>query len=204
MRNRQWRCPVIASAALAALLLIPARSLAHSDGLDGPVVRAARQALATKNVNIVLPWVQKQDETEIRKAFDGTLTVRALNPAAWELADGYLIQTLVRVHRAGEGAPYSGLKPAGRDLGRAIPAADKAVESGSLKAAQERLTHAVQHGLEQRFKVLQERKAHAGQNVEAGREYVRAYVEFLHFVERVHQATESSAPEHAPAQHEHE
>ena len=41
-----------------------------------------------------------------------------------ELSDQFFIKTLVRVHRAGEGAPYTGIRPAGTDLGPAIPAAD--------------------------------------------------------------------------------
>lgn len=95
--------------------LTPARALAHCDGLDGPVVKAAQRALETRNPALVLIWVQEQDEPEIRKAFEQTLAVRALSSQARELADRFFFETLVRVHRAGEGAPFTGLKPAGRD-----------------------------------------------------------------------------------------
>ena len=40
--------------ASAALLLAPTAALAHCDGLDGPVVTAARKALESGNVNLVL------------------------------------------------------------------------------------------------------------------------------------------------------
>ena len=99
--------------------------------MDGPVVQAARKALETGEVKLVLIWVQKQDEGDIKEAFQKTLTVRKLGAAAKELADRYFFETLVRIHRAGEGAPYTGLKPAGRDLGPAIPAADEAIEDAS-------------------------------------------------------------------------
>ena len=92
---------------------------AHCDGMDGPVVKAAQAALAKGDVNLVLIWVRKNDETEIRQAFERTVNVRKLSPEAKELADTYFFETLVRIHRAGEGAPYTGLKPAGRDLGPA-------------------------------------------------------------------------------------
>jgi hypothetical protein len=36
--------------------------------MDGPVVKAAQKALETGNVNLVLIWVRKNDEGEIRKA----------------------------------------------------------------------------------------------------------------------------------------
>jgi Family of unknown function (DUF6448) len=114
--------------AFGLTLITPTRVLAHCDGLDGPVVKAAQRALETKNPALVLIWVQAEDEAEIRTAFDQTLAVRALSPAAKGLADRFFFETLVRVHRAGEGASYTGLKPAGRDLGPAIPAFDKALE----------------------------------------------------------------------------
>jgi len=100
--------------------------------MDGPVVKAAQRALASADVNPVLIWVQSKDEGEVRDAFAKTIAVRKLNPDAQELADLYFFETVVRIHRAGEGEPYTGLKPAGRDLGPAIPAADKALEDGSV------------------------------------------------------------------------
>jgi hypothetical protein len=72
---------------LGFFALTPARALAHCDGLDGPVVKAAQRALETRNPALVLIWVQEQDEPEIRKAFEQTLAVRALSPQAKELAD---------------------------------------------------------------------------------------------------------------------
>ncbi len=74
--------------------------------MDGPVVKAAQKALETGNVNLALIWVQKTDEAEIRKAFDQTVTVRKLSPEARALADRYFFETLVRLHRAGEGGPH--------------------------------------------------------------------------------------------------
>ena len=115
--------------AAASLISTPAQ--AHCDGLDGPVVAAARTALGSGNPDPVLIWVQPTDEMQVRQAFAEAVTVRKLGAQARELADRYFFETLVRLHRAGEGAPYTGLKPAGRDLGPAIPLADKAIASGS-------------------------------------------------------------------------
>ena len=172
--------------AIAATLLFfaPFRLSAHCDGLDGPVVQSARQALEAGNVNLVLPWIQKQDETEIREAFAETLKVRGLNAAARELADRYFFETLVRVHRAGEGAPYTGLKPAGRDPAPVIPAADKAIETGSAAALSKLLARGVETGVAERFEQVRRAKDYAPGDIEAGRRYVKAYVEFVHYVEQ--------------------
>ena len=78
----------LAGLTVVALLSFGAISaFAHCDTLDGPVVAAARQALASNNVNLVLIWVQKADEPEIRKAFEKTIAVRKLNAEARDLAD---------------------------------------------------------------------------------------------------------------------
>jgi hypothetical protein len=128
-------------------LLMPATVFGHCDGIDGPVVKAAQQALAKGDVNPILIWVRANDEAEIRRVFAKTLAVRKLNPEARELADLYFFETLVRIHRAGEGAPYTGLKPAGRDLGPAIPAADKAIETGALEPLLKLITSESTNGL---------------------------------------------------------
>jgi hypothetical protein len=178
------------------MLIAPTEVLAHCDGLDGPVVKAAQRALDAGNPAFALMWVQAKDEPEIRTAFERTLTVRALSPQAKELADRFFFETLVRVHRAGEGAPFTGLKPAGRDMGPAIPAADKAIEQGSVESVAKLLTTAMQERLREHFnEVVHTRTFQAG-DVAAGRAYVKAYVEFIHYVERVYEATTATAYGH--------
>lgn len=187
-----------AAAFLAVLLLAPITTFAHCDGLDGPVVKAARQALDTGNVNLILIWVQKNDEAAIKNAFQKAVTIRKLSPAAKDMADNYFFETLVRVHRAGEGAPYTGLKPAGVDLGPAIPAGDKALETGSVDPVVKLLTDAVQKGLREQFKVVISKTDFSKDNVAAGREYIEAYVEYIHYVERIYEASKEPAKGHYP------
>jgi hypothetical protein len=186
---------------------MPARALAHCDGLDGPVVKAAQRALDTRNPARVLIWVQEKDEPEIRKAFEQTLAVRELSPQAKELADRFFFETLVRVHRAGEGAPFTGLQPAGRDFGPAIPAADEAVRVGSVEPVRRLLTVAIQERLRDQFGGVMATKTFEPDDVVAGRAYVKAYVEFIHFVERLYDSTMKTPHGHfmesgAPSKHE--
>ncbi len=177
----------IAAAAVVFLVVGTAGSaLAHCDTLDGPVVTLARQALEKGDVKIILPWVAKEKEGEIRKAFDLAAAVRGRGEKEKELADMYFFETLVRVHREGEGAPYTGLKPAGLDQGPAIPGADKALETGDPKALLDLIDGKVHEGIHKYYTEARERKAHAGESVEGGRAYVQAYVPYLHFVERLY------------------
>ena len=184
---RGWAGIGRVTAAIMILMLATAgNALAHCDGLDGPVVNLARQALAKGDVKIVLPWVAADKEAEIRKAFDLAMAVRGKGEKERELADMYFFETLVRVHREGEGAPYTGLKPAGLDPGPAIPAADKALESGNPGPLLKLVNEKIHEGIHKYYMDAKEKKAHAGESVEAGRAYVNAYVPYLHFVERLY------------------
>lgn len=158
---------------------------AHCDSIDGPVVRDARAALEKGEPTAVLKWVMPGREQEIREAFAQTLAVRSLGADARQLADRYFFETLVRVHRAGEGEAFSGLKPAA-SADPAIALADRALESGSAAALSKESAEAIEAGIRRRFDLAQERRKHAADSVEAGRAYVEAYVDYIHFVEGVH------------------
>jgi len=175
------------------LALLPSRAAAHCDTMDGPVVKDAQAALARGDVTLVLRWVGAAKESEIREAFHSARAVRALGPEAQRLADRFFFETLVRIHREGEGAPYAGLKPAGIEIEPAIAASDKALETGSADALAAMVTAEAEHGIRERFARAAEARKHADESVERGREYVAAYVEFVHYAERIHNDATTSA-----------
>jgi hypothetical protein len=173
---------------------------AHCDSLDGPVVVDARLALAEGDVTPVLKWVRADDEAAIRAAFAQTIGVRRLSPAAADLADRFFFETLVRIHRAGEGAAFTGLKPAG-GIDPAIAAADLSLVTGRAEALVRELQQRIAIGLGQRFERAREARAHADHNVDAGRAYVAAYVDFIHYYEALHGLAVRSGTHEAAHQH---
>lgn len=186
----------IAAVGCAAVLAAPAS--AHCDGMDGPVVKAAQEALAKDDVNLVLIWVRKHDEAEVKRAFDRSVKVRKFGSQAEELADKYFFETLVRIHRAGEGVPFTGLKPAGRDLGPAIPAADQALKSGEIAPLTDLLVEQMRTGLLERYKQAMTGRDFKSQDIDAGREYVDRYVTFIHYVEGMYEAASHPVEGHHP------
>ena len=168
---------------LAALWLLAPSAYAHCDTMDGPVVNTARMALEKGDVTPVLKWVKKKDEDEIKDQFQKTLTARKQGREAKELADRYFFETLVRIHRAGEGAPYTGLKS--EPVEPIIQAADKALDTGSADHLVKHVNESVAAGIRERFDRVRETKKHADESVIKGREFVEAYVVFTHYVERL-------------------
>lgn len=179
----------------AVTLTWAATAQAHCDTLDGPVVAAARNALDAGNINLVLVWVQKTDEPEIRSAFQRARNVRRAGGDARDLADMYFFETLVRVHRAGEGAAYTGLKPVGT-VEPAVAAADKAIATGKLQELARIIVDRTEAGLHGHFEQVMAKKKYDRDDVDAGRAYSSAYVEFVHYAERLYDSAETMAPEH--------
>jgi len=191
---------MLTASVLAAGLLMGSQGAAqaHCDSIDGPVAAAAQKALDSGNVNLALPYAPAAAEGEIKAAFAQSLKVRGLGPEARALADRAFIETTVRLHRAGEGAAYTGLKPAGIDYGPAIPAAERAIASGDLALVKAMLVEEVEHGLHARFaatratqKATKEPKTAEG--VAAARQRVSAELGFVAFVEGLRQAAHGAA-----------
>lgn len=165
---------------------------AHCDSMDGPVIKDARAALESKNVAPALKWVKKQDENRVTMAFNTALAERAKSPQVKQRAEMKFFETLVAYHRLSEGMKFTGvLKPAGSAEPVLIDA-DKALESGAPEVIENEISARVVKGLRQRFDEALEKRKHMNESVQAGREYVKAYIEYSHYVEHINQMVTSS------------
>jgi hypothetical protein len=182
------------AAACFGLLLLPAPVSAHCDTLDGPVVQDAQKALDGKDVTPVLKWVRARDEKRVTEAFKKALAARGKKQQKSSEKDFFAV--LVRIHREGEGAPFTGLKPAGT-VEPVIAEADKALAGGSAEGLVRMIGDAVTEGIRLRYEKVAEALRHKDENVEAGRRYVEAYVEYTHYVERLYKDAEV-LPDHHP------
>lgn len=174
----------------------------HCDSLDGPVVTAAREALETHDVDLVLPFVHADGEAEVRAAFERVLPVRDLGPEARETADQLFFETVVRVHRAGEGAPYTGLKPAGLPVGPVIPLAERAVGEDSSAQLADFLSDTLREELKHRLHHVHDLAHHRERSLDDAREYVEAMLGFEVYSHHLYEAMRSTN-HHEDAGHAH-
>lgn len=163
----------------------------HCDSLDGPVVKAAAAALEAADVGLVLPYVPETGEQEVKGAFAQTLEVERLGPEAKRLADEWFFENVVRIHRAGEGAPYTGLKPAGLDHGPVVLVADRAIEAGSPEHLVTLLRSMVEEAIRERFEHVMHCKAHANGDLAANCTYVEAMLGFEVWSHSLYQALDA-------------
>lgn len=80
-----------------------------------------------------------------------------------------------------------GLKPAGTDLGPVIPVADKAFQDGSPDALLKLFAVPARAEIQGRFREAITKKNFNENDIEAGREYVKAYITFMHHIEHLYE-----------------
>ena len=203
MMNRFFRTAVMAVALATGLgILAPVPARAHCDTMNGPVIPEARAALEKGDVAPILKWVKKDKEEEIKAAFAQAVAVRAKGPEAKELADKYFLETLVRLHRAGEGAPYTGIKD--EPVEPIVAMADKALADGSSDEMVRKMSAHMARAVQEKFQKAMEARKNKDKSVEAGREFVESYVIYMHYVEGIHTAIMSAGGHghtEAPAGH---
>lgn len=176
---------------------------AHCDTMNGPIIPEAKAALEKGDVTPVLKWVKKENEAEIKQAFAKAVAVRAKGPEAKDLADKYFLETLIRLHRAGEGAPYTGLKD--EPVEPIVALTDRALAEGTADELIKKLGGGMAEAVKQKFDKVVEAEKVKDSSIEAGREYVEAYVTYTHYVEGIHDAVKAAGGHHhaAPSHKEH-
>lgn len=159
----------------------------HCDSLDGPVVTAARKALVAGDVDLVLPFVPAEAESEVFDAFVLATKARTIGGEAEMVAERWFFETVVRLHRLGEGAPFTGLKPAGLDVGPIIPVAERALERGSAEELADLLCTAVREQVKARHTRAMALAEHARHDVAHARAHIEAALGLQVWAHHLHQ-----------------
>lgn len=176
------------AAAAAIMVVMPLTASAHCDTMGGPTVADGYKAIESGNVNYVLKWVQPDYENYIKDRFNLIIKMKDLSPEAKEVAEQYFFSELVRVHRAGEGASFDGLKPLGTPIDEVVAAADESIAAGNLGPINELHEEGVipeerMPEIAERYEKVMSLMNYDVNDLEAGREYIEAYVSFFKFAE---------------------
>lgn len=168
---------------------------AHCDTMSGPVIPDAKAALKKGDITPVLKWIKPEYETEVKMAFSLAVKVRDKSSEAKKLADKYFFETLIRLHRAGEGAPYTGLKDT--PPGKIVILVDEALANGSADEMIKKMQIHLAKAIENKFNKVLKAGKNKDANVDSGREFVEAYVQYMHYVEGIHAAIMSTGGHHS-------
>lgn len=183
MKTKNLKTTTIWTAFIAAFfLLISIPSYAHCDSYDGPVIKDALRALENNNAELVLKWIAPQQEKEVIDLFDKTYKLKSGDREVYSIVEKHFLETLVRLHRETEGAPFTGLKPAG-SMTPLVEMADRSIEVKSMEEVSKTVTTHLEQVLRERYAEVMELHKTKNNSVEEGRAYVHAYVEYTHTLE---------------------
>lgn len=164
-------------------------AMAHCDSYDGPVIKDAVQALETNNVDLVLKWITEEQEQEIMDLFNKTYHLKKGDQEVYALVEKHFFETLVRLHRETEGAPYTGLKQAGTTK-PIIQMTDKALSEGRIDGFLEKLNGHIDKVILEKYQKVAALDKVKNASEEQGRAFVEAYVDYTHTVEALHDIME--------------
>lgn len=163
-------------------MLASISGFAHCDSYDGPVIKDALKALDQNNVQLVLKWIEPQQEKEIISLFDKTYSLKDGDREVYSIVEKHFLENLVRLHRETEGEPYTGLKPAG-SMTPLVAMADKSIAKNNVEEIINTVTTHLEQVLRERYAKVAELSKVKDNSVEQGRDYVHAYVQYTHTLE---------------------
>lgn len=162
---------------------------AHCDSYDGPTIKDATKALETNKVNLVLKWITPDQEKGIIPLFNKTYALKSGDKEVYAIVEKHFFETLVRLHRETEGAPYTGLKPAGTTK-PIIQLSDQALESKNIDDLLGKLNNHIGKAIREKYEKVAALDKVKNNSPEKGREYVEAYVDYTHTIEAIHDIVE--------------
>ena len=169
---------------------LPASS--HCDSYDGPVIKDATKALETNNVNLVLKWITVEQESEITSLFNKTYALKSGDKEVYKIVEMHFFETLVRLHRETEGAPYTGLKPAGSTK-QIIQMTDTALQEEDIEGFIINLDNHLNIVVQEKYQKVAELYKVKDNSVSEGRAFVAAYVDYTHTIAAIHDIIEHGA-----------
>jgi len=194
MKDRKKICVLFVLATFVCVSVFVAVVHAHCDSMSGPVIPEAMAALEKGNITPILKWIKPEYESEVKKAFELAVQVRDKSSEAKELADKYFLETLIRIHRAGEDAPYTGIKESPPE--KITILTDQALANGSADELIEKIQAHLAVAIREKFDKALKASKNKNKSVESGREFVEAYVQYTHYVEGIHTAIMSTGGHH--------
>ncbi len=179
----------------------PMPASAHCDSYDGPTIKDALKALEANDVSLVLKWIDEEHEQEIISLFNKTYRLRNGDNEIYSIVEKHFLETLVRLHRETEGAPFTGLKPAGTTQ-KIVMLSDQALEEKDIDGLLEKLNNHLGTVIREKYETVAALDAVKDESSEQGREYVAAYVDYTHSLEAIHSIIEGGN-EHTGSGHNH-
>ena len=194
LQPRKSNLQIILSIVFGSLFILLAAlpASAHCDSYDGPVIKDATRALETNNVNLVLKWITNEQEQEIIPLFNKTYNLKKGDKEVYAIVEKHFFETLVRLHRETEDAPYTGLKPVGSTK-QIIQLTDSALHEDDIEGFIVKLDKHLNKVIHEKYQKVAELYKVKDESKAQGRAFVEAYVDYTHTIAAIHDIIEHGA-----------
>jgi hypothetical protein len=172
--------------------------LLHYDTRNGPVMKAAKIALETGNVNYVLIWVPEESENQLKNLLEKTFCKRRDGKDVQDVTIDWYFKTVSRLHRSGERVLYTCIKSEGLDENQIVVNLERAIEIGDVEEIMGGIPNTREGNLRQRLRNVMDKRNYDVNNIAAGRAYVSAFIDFIVYV---HNLSASIPGEEGHAEH---
>lgn len=183
-KGRTFKSKISSLLLAMTFMLLSTAAFAHCDSYDGPVIKEALKALEQNKVELVLKWIEPQQEEEIISLFDKTYSLKNGDKEVYAIVEKHFLETLVRLHRETEGEPFTGLKPAG-SMTPLVEMADNSIAGKNVEGVIKTVNNHLEKLLRERHKKVVKLSKTKDDSVEQGRAYVKAYVLYTHTLEKL-------------------
>jgi hypothetical protein len=153
----------------------------YPDEMQGPVVKAAKMALETGNVNYILIWLPEESENTLKNLLEKTCCTRSSRMNMKNRAYDWYFEMVNRFFNIGR--PRDNLTIRGGLAEKPLDLkVDKAIESGNFEEIRDIIPVTHEADAKQRFLHVMNMRNYPVNNIAEGRAYVSAFFDFNRYM----------------------
>lgn len=156
--------------------------LKYPDEMPGPVLKAAKIALETGNVNYILIWVPENYENTVKNLLEKTCCKRSSVLNTQKQAYDWYYETVNRLFSASRACDYLTYQSKAFAENPLVLKVYKAIESGNFEKIRDEIPVSYEADAQQRFLHVMNLRDYPVNNIAAGRSYVSAFFDFNRYV----------------------
>lgn len=146
---------------------------------NGPVMRAAKMALETGNVDYILIWVPEESANTLKNLLEKTCCERTTRRKARNHSVEWYMQTINRLHSEYFRPHDLNISTKTAEERRTILQVEKACETGNFDEIATVMQVTSDEEIRRRFNEVLDKSDYDVDNIAAGRAYVSAFTDFI-------------------------
>lgn len=151
----------------------------HHNQLNAQVIKAAKMALDSGNVNYILIWVPEESENKLKNLLEKTCCESSTRDNIQNRAVDWYFKTVNRLHYASGWTSCPGMKSESIDENPIVLKVERAIETGNINEIFGVIPDTPTGDVRRRFCDVMNKKNYNVNNIAAGRDYVSSFIDLI-------------------------